>query len=398
MNLLYTITAYPPSIGGAQLYAHQLAQSFAGQHPVQVASLWEANRTDWLLGTTLRAAAEPHEYHVDGIPVHCLGFSLTEKFAMLPAVLAYYPAMGVALPYLADRILPHLSPLMDGVSLIHNIRIGREPLTLASLKLARQNGIPFFFTPLHHPRWSGWLYRHYHRIYRQADALFALTQAEKSILAGLGVDERRIFVTGMGAVLAPQGDGAAFRAKYHLQSDPVVLFLGQKYLYKGIAALLQAAAIVWRKTPEAHFVFIGPRTPDSPRLFTEINNQHLLEIGPVSLQEKTDALSACTLLCVPSSQESFGGVYTEAWCLAKPVIGCRIPAVMELISEGVDGFLVDQHPEEIADRILLLLANPAQAQVMGLAGRQKVQQRYTWERLAALTGQAYQQVMDGQLA
>jgi hypothetical protein len=38
-----------------------------------------------------------------------------------------------------------------------------------------------------------------------------------------------------------------------------------------------------------------------------------------------------------------GGVYTEAWSFCKPVIGCPIPAVSELIVEGVDGCLVYFH-------------------------------------------------------
>jgi glycosyltransferase involved in cell wall biosynthesis len=393
MNLLYTITAYPPSTGGAQLYAHQLARGLAEKHSLQVASLWETNRTDWLVGVTLRAAGQPHDYNVDGIPVHCLGFSPIEKLCMAPAVLAYYPIMDVALPYLAACLRPHLTSLANQASLVHNIRIGREPLSLASLQIAHRRGIPFFFTPLHHPRWSGWLYRHYHRIYRQADGVIALTQAEKGILVSLGVDEKRIYVTGMGPVLAGQGDGLAFRSKYDLGSDPLVLFLGQKYEYKGIAALLKAAEIVWQRIPEARFVFIGPRTDYSRQLFASVAGQRLLELDTVSLQEKTDALAACSLLCVPSTQESFGGVYTEAWSLGKPVIGCRIPAVAELIMDGEDGFLVAQQPAEIADRILQLLTDPSLARALGSAGQRKVQARFTWLRLAALTEQAYLDVL-----
>ena len=53
MNLLYVLTAYPPSTGGAQLHTHLLAQQLLGGHSVQVITLWDENRTDWLLGTTL---------------------------------------------------------------------------------------------------------------------------------------------------------------------------------------------------------------------------------------------------------------------------------------------------------------------------------------------------------
>jgi hypothetical protein len=40
MNLLYTLTAYPPSTGGAQLHQHMLAQQMQHRHGVQVVSQW----------------------------------------------------------------------------------------------------------------------------------------------------------------------------------------------------------------------------------------------------------------------------------------------------------------------------------------------------------------------
>ena len=72
---------------------------------------------------------------------------------------------------------------------------------------------------------------------------------------------------------------------------------------------------------------ITPRTPFSQKFFTQQPpDPRLIELGTVDLQQKTNALAACTLLCLPSTQESFGGVFTEAWSFEKPVIGANIPA------------------------------------------------------------------------
>lgn len=137
--------------------------------------------------------------------------------------------------------------------------------------------------------------------------------------------------------------------------EPMILFLGQHYPYKGYRQRLQATAEVWKKIPEARFVFIGPDVANSAKVFARYSDPRIHRLGSVDLQTKTDALAACTLLCVPSSQESFGGVYTEAWSFAKLVIGCNIPAVAEVIADGVDGYLVPQDPKSISDAICQVL-------------------------------------------
>ncbi len=267
-------------------------------------------------------------------------------------------------------------------------------MSYASLRIARQHGIPFVFTPVHHPRWGGWWHRYYHHLYRQADAVIALTEAERQILVALGVDERRVFVTGMGPILAETHDGAQFRSQHELGVEPLVLFLGQKYAYKGVAALLEAAQLVWRRLPDTRFAFVGPRTPYSRRLFESVHDRRIIELDTVNLQEKTDALDACDVFCLPSSQESFGGVFTEAWSLGKPVIGCDIPATRAVIDDGQDGFLTASNSGAIAERLIYLLERPDLRAEMGQRGRAKMLAHYTWQKLAGQTEQIYHHTLD----
>ena len=392
MQLLYTLTAYPPYIGGAQLHQHYIAQQLQKQHSIQVVSQWDTNRTDWLLGTTVRSPTNNYNYTVDNIPVHRLGLSIREKLQVAPYLPIYYPLMNLALPPIAACLEQHLSAYAAKADLIHNVRIGREGLSYASYQAAKRYDIPFIFTPVHHPRWIGWRYKAYIKLYQMADMVIALTNAEKQILIDLGVKADRITITGMGASLAPVAESAAFRNKYQIEA-PFVLFLGQHYPYKGYQQVIEAAALVWQKFPDVHFVFIGPSVGKSEQYFVSVNDKRIHSLGKVDLQTKTNAIASSSLLCVPSTQESFGGVYTEAWSLGKPVIGCNIPAVAEVIADGVDGYLVEQEPNQIAERIIYLLRNPTKAQAMGEAGKQKVASRYTWQKIADRTEQAYQQVL-----
>ncbi len=386
MRLLCTITAYPPSAGGAQAHLHGLVTHMTCAK-AEVISFWDRNRSDWLMGTTLRAPAHALDYCVDGVPVHTLGTSHWARVAAVPPVVAYYAATGWAARRLARPLASQLAPPVARADVVHTVRVGREPLALASADAARQADRPFVFTPLHHPRWGGRRHRVYIGLYRRADHLIALTQVEKQTLVELGARPEAVSVTGTGPVVASTADADAFRARFGIEG-PMVLFLGQHFRYKGFQAVLDAAPALWRRAPETTFVFAGPAVGKSEDAFRN-GDARVRRLGTVDLQMKTDALAACDVLCVPSTQESFGGVFTEAWTFGRPVIGGDIPAVREVIDDGVDGFVVDQRADGIAERLLWLIEHPTVARRMGAAGRRKVEQRFSWPALARATESIY---------
>lgn len=395
MNITYVATSYPPAIGGAQLYLHEIVGRMATRHQVRVVTQWAENRTDWLLGTTLRAPETAISYELDGVPVQQITLTSHERRALLPWIVSYYAFQGAAIDRISEILADKLEPLVLKADIIHNVRIGREPLSYAALKIARERGVPLVFTPLHHPRWGTWFHRHYQALYRRADVLIALTEAEKRQLAALGVDERRIHVTGVGPILAPNADPERFLAKHNIRG-PVILFIGQKYRYKNFALLLQAASHVWHTYPDAHFVFIGPRTAYSHRVFKGYyHDPRVLELPIVTLGEKTDALAACDIFCMPSTQESFGGVFVEAWSLGKPVIGGDAPAVREVIDEGIDGLVVPPNSTILAKSITMLLSDAKARIEMGEKGQRKVQSRFTWQLLASRMEMIYRETLSG---
>ncbi|MBC8074614.1 MAG: glycosyltransferase family 4 protein, partial [Chloroflexales bacterium] len=359
MNILAALTVYPPAIGGAQLHTHQIMRQLAAHHHVQVASFWSRRRTDWLLGTTLLAPLRPEAYSFEGIAVQQLTLGLRQRFVALPWVLGYYGVKYAAIAQLAAQLAPQLLRMMPAADIVHCARIGREPLAFAALGVARQRGVPFVLAPYHHPRWKGWNYRALHALYRAADGVLALTSVERDELVALGVRPERIFIVGAAPNLPPSADGMRFRAGHSIPPDaPFVLFLGQKYRYKGWSLLLDAAPRVWQHHPNAHFVFVGPRSGASKRAFVRVRDPHIIELDTVSEQEKADALASCTAFCLPSSQESFGMVYAEAWSYGRPVVALDIPALRAVIDDGVDGFRVPPgDATALAARLVALLSD-----------------------------------------
>lgn len=397
MRILWLINRYWPAIGGAEMHSQQTVAELAARgHEVTVVTHWNNNRTDWLRGTTITAPWRTLRYHDPAdVRVVRLGYSpLRRARTLLPATTYYLrqPTASASLAALIERDLCTLCG--DGWDVVHGVRTGREPLFLAGERLAQRLGVPFVFAPLHHPRWTGRRYQVYLDLYRRADAVIALTEHERRLYAELDVMPERIHVTGVGPVLPPSMDGTRFRARLGIGSAPLVLFLGQKYSYKGYEQMLRSAPLVWHDQPEAVFCFVGPRTASSRRLFRGVRDRRVVELDAVDLQTKGDALAACDVFCLPSQQESFGVVFTEAWSLAKPVIGRDIPAVREVISHGDDGFVLGSgSPSELAAATLRLLGDPSLRERLGAAGRAKVHADFTWQRVTGRLEQAYQHAL-----
>ncbi len=392
-RVLMTTTAYPPSVGGVQGYLADLRAGLS-RFEADVVTLWLQHRTDWLLGSTLRLGeADPGEAAPG---VRALGWSRATRTRMAPWVLAYYGIVPIAAERIAAAMVPELNLLVRAEHrLIHNHRIGREFLALASLAIARRRGVPFVLTPYHHPRWRGYRYSGWTRVYRAADAVLTLTRAEREELIRLGVAPERLHVIGGAAEQPLAADGSRFRARIGAGERPLVVFIGQLYSYKGVADLVAAGEALHSRGNDFKLVFLGPETPFSRGFFAKQQQPWLHVLGRVDDQTKWDALEAATALCVPSRQESFGRVYLEAWSKSTPVVGARIPAVSEIVTDGETGLLVEPGSvSELARALERLLADPALAARLGENGRREVEGRFSWREVVARVESVYADLIE----
>jgi glycosyltransferase involved in cell wall biosynthesis len=74
-----------------------------------------------------------------------------------------------------------------------------------------------------------------------------------------------------------------------------------------------------------------------------------------------------------------------------PVIASRFPLWQEIIEKNHCGLCVDPlNPQEIAEAIEYLVANPKEAEEMGRNGQRAVESRYNWSVEEARLIQFYQ--------
>lgn len=386
---------WAPAIGGAENHNRRMLRQLGARIDADVVTLATSNRTDWLKMLIDGERDAPLAYEVDGRPVTALPRWPAGVRRRLWLLAPFYHLPASPAPSMMGRLLaPHLGSVTAGAGIVHNVFMGREAFSLGAMLAAKTAGLPFVFTALRHERPLGWNSPAFHTLYGSSDATIALTHGEAAWLESQGAPRDRINVIGIGPMNDPEESPT--RAFEALSGTPrIVLYLGQLHRYKGFQALLGAARRL-DSLRDVLFVFAGPDVRGNSREF-EGAGSNVRWLGAVDDTLRDSLLRACTVLCVPSSRESFGGVIVEAWSCGKPVVGGPAAATSELIEDGVDGWTVPQDPQAIANRLTRLIDNPGLADQMGARGREKVMRSYSWEAIANAHLDVYRRVLQDRL-
>jgi glycosyltransferase involved in cell wall biosynthesis len=130
-----------------------------------------------------------------------------------------------------------------------------------------------------------------------------------------------------------------------------------------------------------------PPTPYAVRLRHRISSADLgrwvMTHPPVSHERMPSFFAAADAAALPS-QEYFSIAMLEAMLLGKPLIASVHSSGTDVITDGVDGLLVDHNePADLGRALIELLEmGPTARQEMGRRARERVLQGYTWDRLA----------------
>lgn len=151
---------------------------------------------------------------------------------------------------------------------------------------------------------------------------------------------------------------------------------------KGFAYLLRALALS-RHLDHLLVVSAGARLPDwVPALLTELGVADRVRFRlQVPRAELAGWYRSAALAVSPSLFEGFGFPAAEAMACGLPVVAARGGALPEVVGEA--GVLVPpRDPQALAAAIDDLLADPARRERLGRAARERVVERFRWDRAA----------------
>lgn len=247
---------------------------------------------------------------------------------------------------------------------------------------------------VHHLRssemWPGWqrgVYRAVERRYlRSVDGLVFNSQQTKAEVQALSGESKP------GVVAVPAGDRFAVTMdadeigqRAQAQGPLRVVFVGNLIPRKGLETLLAAVrqlppgcvtvAVIGRQDVDAGYVQRVRRQIAAPGL-----DQVVTLTGELSDAALTEQLRQSHVLVVPSQYEGFGIVYLEAMGFGLPAIGSTAGAAGEIITPGVDGWLIAPGDAvTLAGYLRQLADDRAGLARMGRAARARFERHPTWD-------------------
>src|SRR5579864_2822753 len=152
-----------------------------------------------------------------------------------------------------------------------------------------------------------------------------------------------------------------------------------------------------RKRAPAHLLMVGdgPERVPAEHLARDLRVEH--HVSFLGKQDHVDRLLPLAhVLLMPSELESFGLAALEAMACGVPPVATRVGGVMELITDGVDGFL-----EPVGDvtrqaaRVVELLTNEELHQKMAQAARRTAVERFASSKIIPQYEKYYGEVLAG---
>jgi glycosyltransferase involved in cell wall biosynthesis len=210
--------------------------------------------------------------------------------------------------------------------------------------------------------------------YENSDAITVLSEFARRSFIEYGVPSEKIHTMILGVQLE------TFRQTAEPPSDSFeVLFAGSVTFRKGIPYLLEAFRTL--QHPRKRLRLVGSVSQEI-RPYLKTQDLRDVEIlGSRSQSELAHTMSESHVLVLPSIEDGFGMVMTQAMACGCPVISSVNTGGPDVYSHGDEGFIVPiRSPEAILDALQQLADDPSLRQRMSEASLRRVRSLGGWHQ------------------
>lgn len=239
----------------------------------------------------------------------------------------------------------------------------------------------------YHPNWQQVIYSSIEKMYlKSVDGfIFNSKNTSQAVQDLIGSMDKTVVAYPAGDRLHPRLNQDYFATRAHQSSSLKILFVGNLIPRKGLHVLL--ASLHKIKDLNWHLSVAGSFESDRSyarrimQLLRDYNfEQRVILYGPQDDKELSMIMQENHVMAVPSYHEGFGIAYLEGMGFGLPAIATTSGGASEIITHGVDGYLVPREDESLlADCIANLIGDKELLIEMSLAARARYLRHPTWD-------------------
>ncbi|HKV47252.1 MAG TPA: N-acetyl-alpha-D-glucosaminyl L-malate synthase BshA [Candidatus Acidoferrales bacterium] len=191
-------------------------------------------------------------------------------------------------------------------------------------------------------------------------------------------------------------DGEKLRATWAPNGEPILMHLSNFRPVKRVTDTIETFAQVREKMP-VKLVMIGDG-PDRGAAEYIVRKKRLSkDVFFLGKQDRIhEKLGVADVLLLLSDEESFGLAALEAMACEVPVVATRVGGVPEVVTHGVDGYLVEPRDVAAAAKVVLdVLSLPDRGRAMGQMARKNARSRYCSNDIIPKYEAYYERVLRG---
>ena len=229
--------------------------------------------------------------------------------------------------------------------------------------------------------------------YKDADYLLPVSNSlKKALIQTYSINPQKIYIlyNGVSSFVLKQ---STKNIKCNFTEKNRLLFVGRTIGTKNEVALLKALPAILKSCPDTNLTIIGDGywhdtlKQVAKKLGIE---QYVTFLRHVPHKEIVTYYKNANVFVFPSFSEGLPKVVLEAMACGLPVVASNVDGNNELVIDGYNGYLIDPYNiDDMVEKVVHLLKNKELAIKMGQNGRDIVLKSFTWDNIAKLCNEYY---------
>jgi glycosyltransferase involved in cell wall biosynthesis len=214
---------------------------------------------------------------------------------------------------------------------------------------------------------------------RCCEQIITISKDERRAYLEHGIGDGKKVITIYNGIHIDRFSGNGKNVKSELgipTSAPLVGFIGRLETVKGPHFFVDAAEKIGAAVPQTHFIIIGEGTMKEELIKKTQGMPHVHVMG--YREDIADCIAALDILLIPSVNDGFNLVAVQAMALSIPIVATAVGGLPEVIGDA--GILVRAgDTTKMAKEACALLDAPDRRKEIGMKGRKRAEQHFSWE-------------------